>query len=372
MLSQLLRITTLAKGAIAVSLVAGAYGTAAANTDLPESAYRSHTVSAERTAEPTKRPEDTRKPETVTKPTETHQPVAVTKPEEPKQPTTAPTKECLAAYAKARELKEKDASAEEREAAMRAAREACEHAKPSPKSEPARDVDELVKACLAAYAKAIERREKGNPGEDAEVAAHKAREACERAITASGLSAQDFWAKYRSLFEQLHPVTKPTTTRPTDKPVTTKPSGDVEALVKECARLYAAAIALKDASPETREAAGRKASETCKAAIDASGLTTDQFWAKYRSLFEQLRPVTKPIEKPAPSTVATPTAELDQLVKQCASLYAAAVALKDASPETREAAGRKASEACKAAIAASGLTADAFWAKYRELLAVKR
>ena len=71
-----------------------------------------------------------------------------------------------------------------------------------------------------------------------------------------------------------------------------------------------------------------------------------------------------------PTTVARP--ELERLVKECAGLYAAAVALKDASAETREAAGHRASEACKAAIAASGLTANEFWAKYRELLAVKR
>src|SRR5207302_10739496 len=167
--------------------------------------------------------------------------------------------------------------------------------------------------------------------------------------------------------------------RPTGRPErqpTTKPTAGVEPRVKECARLYGAALALKDAGTETREAAGRKASEACKAAIAASGLSADEFWAKYRSLFEHLRPVSKPTEKPAttkptekPATVAKPTAEFEQLLNDCVSLYAAAVALKEASPETREAAGRKASEACTAAIAASGLGTDAFWVKYKQLFA---
>src|SRR5438309_616435 len=78
------------------------------------------------------------------------------------------------------------------------------------------------------------------------------------------------------------PVTKPETT----------PAPDVETLIKECARLSAAVLALKDGSTETHAAAGRKASEACKAAIAASGLSADEFWAKCRSLFEQLR--TKP------------------------------------------------------------------------------
>jgi len=323
MFSQLFRFATLAKGAVAISLVAGAYSTAAANVDLPENTYHSRTASAvqrgEKTAEPTAKPAGTTKPEDTKKPEETKRPEAAKKTAEPGSPTTTTG-----------------------------------------------ELDPLVKECLAWYAKAMERKQKDNPGEDFEVAARHAREACERAIVASGLGAEQFWAKYRPLLDARKPVTKPET----------KPTPDVEALIKECARLYAAVLALKDASTETHEAAGRKASEACKAAIAASGLSADEFWAKYRSLFEHLRPVSKPTEKPAttkptekPATVAKPTAEFEQLLKDCVSLYAAAVALKDASPETREAAGRKASEACKAAIAASGLGTDAFWVKYKQLFA---
>src|SRR3989442_2748269 len=188
-----------------------------------------------------------------------------------------------------------------------------------PTTKPSADIESLVKECARLYAAAIAAK---NEGADARAAAgHKVSEACKAAIEASGLSADEFWAKYRSLFEHLRPVTKPT-----EKPATTKPTADIEQLVKECARLYAAAIAAKDA-PEAREAAGRKASEACKAAIEASGLSADEFWAKYRSLFAQLRPVTKPTEKPA---TTKPTADVEQLVKECARLYAAAIAAKDA------------------------------------------
>src|SRR2546428_4742727 len=319
MFSQVFRFATLAKGAVAISLVAGACAPAAANVALPENAYHSRvltSVQAEKTPEPTVKPGSTTKPE------ETKKPEPAKKTAEPMSPTTTRG-----------------------------------------------ELDPLVKECLAWYAKATFRKEKDNPGEDAEVAARHAREACDRAIASSGLTREQFWAKYRPLLETRKPVTKPET----------KPTADVEALVKECARLYAAVLALKDASTETHEAAGRKASEACKAAIAASGLSADAFWAKYRSLFEHLRPVSKPTEKPAttkptekPATVAKPTAEFEQLLKDCVSLYAAAVALKEASPETREAAGRKASAASKAAMAASGLGTDAFWVKYKQLFAHER
>src|SRR5438270_425660 len=144
MISQPLRITTLAKGAIAMSLVFGAFGgsAAAAGTQLAGPADPAHlpSVGAERRSEP--------------------------------------SKECLEAYARWRELKKDDATADEREAAMRAVREACERTKPLPKPEakpePAADVERLVKECVAAYARALERAAKGNPGEDAEVAGRKA------------------------------------------------------------------------------------------------------------------------------------------------------------------------------------------------------
>src|SRR5438128_2026529 len=270
MFSQVFRFATLAKGAVAISLVAGAYGTAAANVDLPENAYHSRvltSVQAEKTPEPTVKPGSTTKPE------ETKKPEPAKKTAEPMSPTTTTG-----------------------------------------------ELDPLVKECLTRYAKATLRQQKDNPGEDAEVAARHAREACDRAIASSGLTREQFWAKYRPLLETRKPLTRPTT----------KPSADIVALVNECARLYAAAIAAKNEGADAREAAGHRASEACKAAIEASGLSADEFWAKYHSVFEQLRPVTKPTEKP---TTTKPTADVEPLVRQCARLDGAVRALKDASPE---------------------------------------
>ena len=85
MFSQLFRFATLAKGAVAISLVAGAYGTAAANVDLPENAYHSRvltSVQAEKTPEPTVKPGSTTKPE------ETKKPEPAKKTAEPMSPTT--------------------------------------------------------------------------------------------------------------------------------------------------------------------------------------------------------------------------------------------------------------------------------------------
>src|SRR5205807_51706 len=72
----------------------------------------------------------------------------------------------------------------------------------------------------------------------------------------SGLEADAFWAKYRSLLVKELPKTEPTTS--------------FEALLKECVARYARAAS------NTKEA--------CDAALRASGLDTDAFWAKYRSL----------------------------------------------------------------------------------------
>src|SRR5438094_4382499 len=212
MFSQLFRFATLAKGAVAISLVAGAYSTAAANVDLPENTYHSRTASAvqrgEKTAEPTAKPAGTTKPEDTKKPEETKRPEAAKKTAEPGSPTTTTG-----------------------------------------------ELDPLVKECLAWYAKAMERKEKDNPGEDFEVAARHAREACERAIVASGLGAEQFWAKYRPLLDARKPVTKPET----------KPTPDVKALIEEDPLLYAAVSALDAASTETHAGAGPQEADACKA-----------------------------------------------------------------------------------------------------------
>src|SRR5207253_3475790 len=127
-----------------------------------------------------------------------------------------------------------------------------------------------------------------------------AKDVCTAAIAASGLEADGFWAKYRSLLVKELPKTEPTTS--------------FEALLKECVARYARAAS------NTKEA--------CEAAIRASGLDTDAFWAKYRSLMiPPAKPSTKatPTKSPKPSSTPKPTTSV-QLSPECIAKYEAAKA----------------------------------------------
>jgi hypothetical protein len=132
-----------------------------------------------------------------------------------------------------------------------------------------------------------------------------------------------------------------TTPNPTPATVATTTSLSFEALLDECVARY------KRGATNTKEA--------CEAAIAASGLSTDAFVAKYRSLL--VPPATK-TEKPAPTatphTTVSTTASFEALLSECVARY------KRGASNTKE--------ACDRAIAASGLSTDAFFAKYRSLL----
>src|SRR5438477_164871 len=136
--------------------------------------------------------------------------------------------------------------------------------------------------------------------------------------------------------------TSATTTRPAAVPTTAAPSFD--ALLSECVARY------KRGATNTKEA--------CDKAIAASGLSTDAFVATYRSL---LVPPASKTEKPAPTsaprttkTAPPTTVSFDALLSECVARY------------RRGATNTK--EACDRAIAASGLSTEAFVAKYRSLL----
>ena len=122
------------------------------------------------------------------------------------------------------------------------------------------------------------------------------------------------------------------------KPQTT--AGNLEALVKDCLTKYAA---LKMSTT-----AGTAASDACRRAIEASGLTSTEFWTRFGP---QAHPSTAPAK---PST--NPTMNIEALVKDCFAKYTAA---KDSTT-----AATAASEACRRAIEASGLSATEFWAKF--------
>ena len=127
------------------------------------------------------------------------------------------------------------------------------------------------------------------------------------------------------------------THQPTASPETTTRSerSSFEKLLKECVRRY------------TGHLDGAK--DVCTEAITASGLDADAFWAKYGPLFTSERAKTS---EPAKTTV--PATPFEALLKECVARYA------------RAASNTK--EACEAALRASGLDADAFWAKYGPLM----
>ena len=185
------------------------------------------------------------------------------------------------------------------------------------------DVTALVKDCFEKYTAR-------DPG---------AGDACERAIAASGLSKNDFFAKYGT---PVPPVTAP---KPTTTPKTTT-SAETYALISKCLQLSTLTQATNDS---------RAASDTCAAAIKASGLSATEFWTKFG---KQPTSTTKPATAPVPTTtpkLVTNTAELAQLVAKCLDLYKAAPTTGDT---------HAVSEACGAAIRASGLSSADFWAKF--------
>jgi hypothetical protein len=189
------------------------------------------------------------------------------------------------------------------------------------------DITALVKDCFEKYTAK-------DPG---------ASDACKKAIAASGLSSNDFFAKYGT---PARPSTdaQPTTT-PTTAPKTTV-SAETYALIAKCFQLYTAISTTGDS---------RAASDACAAAIKASGMSSTDFWATFG---KELTSTTKPTTKPEPTATAKPvtnTAELSQLVAKCLQLYAAIASTGDT---------HAASEACGAAIRASGMSSADFWAKY--------
>jgi hypothetical protein len=191
--------------------------------------------------------------------------------------------------------------------------------RPEPKTN---DIEALVKDCLTKYAAAKASTTAGTAGTAAS-------ESCRRATLASGLTSTEFWARFAPK------------TEPTAKPQ--EPTANLEELVKDCLTKYAAAKA-----STTAGTAGTAASEACHRAVEASGLTSTEFWTRFA-------PKTEPSAAPVkPST--NPLTDPEALAKYCLSKYAAA---KD-----NATAASVASEVCRRAIEASGLSATEFWAKF--------
>ena len=192
-------------------------------------------------------------------------------------------------------------------------------------------------------------------------------EICAKAISASGLTPEQFWArlamalseKVKDRGDKNH---EKTDSRDEDRKNDTAEKRDehrvrneeVYALVKDCLSKYAHAN-------ETSDGAAR-ASEACRRAIEATGLTSEEFWKRFAPKAESSRkpePTRKPeTTRKAENTSRVTSAQLELLVKDCLAKYLAA-------REQRKAeAGEAASDACRKAIAASGLSPEAFFRKF--------
>jgi hypothetical protein len=159
-------------------------------------------------------------------------------------------------------------------------------------------------------------------------------DACNKAIAATGMTPTEFWTKFS---KELAPAKPSTTTAP--KPATT---AETEGLIYACRKVQGA---LTSTTPTEQV---NYASAMCAKAIAASGLSATDFWARW----PVIKPITEPTATPKP---VTNTAEVAQLIAKCLDLY------KDLSSTNDT---KAVSDACKAAIQASGMSSSDFWTKY--------
>ena len=155
---------------------------------------------------------------------------------------------------------------------------------------------------------------------------------CRKAIELTGLTTAEFAAKYLPRTIETKPTATPT------RPAT----AEFEQLVYTCRKLQGA---LTDASPTEQVSA---AAATCSKAITQSGLGTTAFWLRWPAI----KPTTTPTATPKPVT----STDVSQLVAKCLQMYA--------DFKTSGGDSQAVSEACGAAIRASGLSSSDFWAKY--------
>jgi hypothetical protein len=155
---------------------------------------------------------------------------------------------------------------------------------------------------------------------------------CISAIKLSGLTSSEFAAKFFP----------PRTTEPTQSPTAVKPAtAELEGLIYACRKLQGAIV------PGSSAEQANTASAACAKAIAASGLSATAFWAKWAPI----KPATTPAATPAPVSAT----DLAKLIATCLDLYKAMAITGDT---------HATSEACGAAIRASGMTSSDFWAKY--------
>ena len=125
---------------------------------------------------------------------------------------------------------------------------------PAAKPQTTTSFEALLRECVARYKRG----------------ATNTKEACDRAIAASGLSTDAFVAKYRSL---LVPPTKTETPKPTmtPKPTTAPKLNTSDPKVKECLAKYEVLKSLKASGAQTFDAALKYFTATCKSVLEARG-----------------------------------------------------------------------------------------------------
>ena len=181
------------------------------------------------------------------------------------------------------------------------------------------DVSALVKECVDRY---LALRQLGDSASAS--VRQSTSDVCKAAVAATGLTTAEFGLKF-GLITASAPTKSPA-------PVVTQ---DAAGMARECVTKYTAKAA--------------DATAVCKKAIELSGLTSAQFAAKYLSI-----PTTE--VKPSPTAAPKPVSvETYALVTKCLDLYKAAKTTGDT---------KAVSDACAAAITATGLSSSDFWAKY--------
>jgi hypothetical protein len=253
MFSHVFTAATLTKGVVAISLVAGAYG--AGNVDRPTqrpstensrvAAYSESEHSAAKEAalmatlklerekaEATKPIDEPKKNEETKKP-------EGSKPEEKKPAKTEEVKKSEPKPVKT-EPKKTEPKTEPK------------------KTDPSTSFDALLKECAALYVKSAE----------------GAKAACEKAIKASGLSADAFWTKYS--YKLVVPTPKPVKTEPektvkSPKPVSTPKPTSTDALVQKCKSMYEAVKTMKTGPAQAYEVAMRAFNDKCRQVLEAAG-----------------------------------------------------------------------------------------------------
>ncbi len=168
---------------------------------------------------------------------------------------------------------------------------------------------------------------------------------CNTALDMSGLPNEDFWAKLAfSLNEQVARSKSTDKTEPshTPKPETTKPrdegkTGELIGLVTACV------------------ASHERSSEPCAKALELSGLSADDFWAKVTTTFGHGDTKTEPSHKP--DTTKPSDEAVGLAVKACLERFEAYRSGATTEPITT-------SEVCRKAYEATGLTPADFWAKF--------